>query len=184
MTSAPTIKSRREKTRIVYQTFDINEIMLTKIEKGHEDFDVVCPSEYIIERMFRRGLLLPIDTVFARSPNYMKGVAPYIRAQLDRLGIHVGHGGLALQHGLCQCRGNVYVGMPLGQAVCRKDSDEGFLSRRLRHGVALCPPQGVGRGESHRSRTDERLFACGNGHGGEIPEAPETQRGGLGSRFR
>ena len=65
-----------EDIRIVYQTFDINEIMLTKIEKGHEDFDVVCPSEYIIERMFRRGLLLPIDTVFARSPNYMKGVAP------------------------------------------------------------------------------------------------------------
>ena len=37
-----------ENIRIVYQTFDINEIMLTKIEKGHEDFDVVCPSEYII----------------------------------------------------------------------------------------------------------------------------------------
>lgn len=29
-----------ENIRIVYQTFDINEIMLTKIEKGHEDFDV------------------------------------------------------------------------------------------------------------------------------------------------
>ena len=26
-----------EDIRIVYQTFDINEIMLTKIEKGHED---------------------------------------------------------------------------------------------------------------------------------------------------
>ena len=37
-----------ENIRIVYQTFDLNEIMLTKIEKGHEDFDVVCPSEYII----------------------------------------------------------------------------------------------------------------------------------------
>ena len=34
-----------EDIRIVYQTFDINEIMLTKIEKGHEDYDVVCPSE-------------------------------------------------------------------------------------------------------------------------------------------
>ena len=75
-----------EDIRIVYQTFDINEIMLTKIEKGHEDFDVVCPSEYIIERMFRKGLLLPIDTAFAHSPNYMNGVAPYIRAQLDQLG--------------------------------------------------------------------------------------------------
>ena len=49
--------------RIIYQTFDINEVMLTKIEKGHEDFDVVCPSEYIIERMLKKNLLQPIDTV-------------------------------------------------------------------------------------------------------------------------
>lgn len=76
-----------EDIRIVYQTFDINEIMLTKIEKGHEDFDVVCPSEYIIERMLRKKLLLPIDTVFAHSPNYMHGVAPFIREQIDKLGM-------------------------------------------------------------------------------------------------
>ena len=29
--------------KVVYQTFDINEVMLSKIEKGHEDYDVVCP---------------------------------------------------------------------------------------------------------------------------------------------
>ena len=46
-----------EEVRIVYQVFDINEIMLTKIERGHEDFDVVCPSEYIIERMMKKRLL-------------------------------------------------------------------------------------------------------------------------------
>lgn len=74
-----------EDIRIVYQTFDINEIMLTKIEKGHEDFDVVCPSEYIIERMLKKDLLLPIDTVFAHSPDYMDNVAPYIRTQIDKL---------------------------------------------------------------------------------------------------
>ena len=47
-----------ENIRIVYQTFDINEIMLTKIEKGHEDFDVVCPSEYIIERMLKKRAVM------------------------------------------------------------------------------------------------------------------------------
>ena len=55
--------------RIIYQTFDINEVMLTKIERGHEDYDVVCPSEYIIERMLRKDLLLPIDTAFGRMKN-------------------------------------------------------------------------------------------------------------------
>jgi spermidine/putrescine transport system substrate-binding protein len=51
-----------KKIRVIYQTFDINEVMLTKIERGHEDYDVVCPSEYIIERMLRKDLLLPINT--------------------------------------------------------------------------------------------------------------------------
>ncbi|MBB4045421.1 spermidine/putrescine transport system substrate-binding protein [Bacteroides reticulotermitis] len=74
-----------EDIRIVYQTFDINEIMLTKIEKGHEDFDVVCPSEYIIERMLKKKLLLPIDTNFGSSSNYLGNVAPYIREQIDKL---------------------------------------------------------------------------------------------------
>ncbi len=74
-----------EDLRIVYQTFDINEIMLTKIEKGHEDFDVVCPSEYIIERMLKKDLLLPIDTVFGNSPNYLHNISPFIREQIDKL---------------------------------------------------------------------------------------------------
>ena len=74
-----------EDLRIIYQVFDINEIMLTKIEKGHEDFDVVCPSEYIIERMLKKHLLLPIDTNFAHSPNYMNNVAPFIRKQINKL---------------------------------------------------------------------------------------------------
>ena len=56
-----------EDIRLIYQVFDINEIMLTKIERGHEDFDVVCPSEYIIER--RRGVRqLPVPFYRGCSP--------------------------------------------------------------------------------------------------------------------
>ena len=72
-----------QRVRVIYQTFDINEIMLTKIERGHEDYDVVCPSEYIIERMLRKDLLLPIDTAFGRTPNYISNVSPYITRQID-----------------------------------------------------------------------------------------------------
>lgn len=70
-----------ESIKVVYQTFDVNETMLSKIEKGHEDYDVVCPSDYIIERMLNTGLLLPLD--FASIPdeiNYIeKNKSPYIR---------------------------------------------------------------------------------------------------------
>ena len=68
-----------EDVKIIYQLFDINEIMLAKIERGHEDFDVVCPSDYIIERMLRNDLLLPIDRDFGSTPNYIDGnLSPYI----------------------------------------------------------------------------------------------------------
>ncbi len=77
-----------KKIRVIYQTFDINEVMLTKIERGHEDYDVVCPSEYIIERMLRKDLLLPIDTAFGKTPNYLKNVSPYIVEQIDATSNH------------------------------------------------------------------------------------------------
>ena len=69
-----------ETIKVVYQTFDVNETMLSKIEKGHEDYDVVCPSDYIIERMLNNGLLIPLD--FASIPdsiNYISlNKSPYI----------------------------------------------------------------------------------------------------------
>ena len=67
-----------EDVEIVYQLFDINEVMLSKIEKGHEDWDLACPSEYIIERMIRNDLVLPIDKNFGKTPNYLDNISPYI----------------------------------------------------------------------------------------------------------
>ena len=74
-----------EKVEIIYQTFDINETMLSKIELGHEDYDVVCPSDYIIERMLKNDLLLPLDKDFGNTPNYLDNVAPYISQTLGQI---------------------------------------------------------------------------------------------------
>ena len=76
-----------EEIRIIYQVFDINEIMLTKIERGHEDFDLICPSEYIIERMLKKNLLLPIDTNFGKTPDYIENISPFIINQLNKLSV-------------------------------------------------------------------------------------------------
>ena len=74
-----------QEVEVIYQTFDINEVMLTKIEKGHEDYDVVCPSEYIIERMLRNNLLQPINRDFGSTPDYTKNVSPYAKEQFGKL---------------------------------------------------------------------------------------------------
>ena len=74
-----------EDVDIIYQTFDINESMLTEIEVGHEDYDVICPSEYIIERMLRQGLLLPIRKDFGNTPDYTKFVAPFATRMFQQM---------------------------------------------------------------------------------------------------
>lgn len=42
---------------ITYSTFDTNETMLTQVMRGETAVDLVCPSEYAIERLMRAGLL-------------------------------------------------------------------------------------------------------------------------------
>ena len=74
-----------EEVTVVYQLFDINEIMLAKIERGKEDFDVACPSEYIIERMLKNDLLLPLNKDFGDTPNYLDNVSPYIHDVFDKI---------------------------------------------------------------------------------------------------
>ncbi|MBQ9522584.1 MAG: ABC transporter substrate-binding protein [Paludibacteraceae bacterium] len=71
---------------IIYQTFDINETMLTEIEVGHEDYDVICPSEYIIERMLRKGLLQPIrKDVMDEHIRYFHNVAPFVEDKFQQM---------------------------------------------------------------------------------------------------
>ena len=93
-----------EPVEIIYQTFDINETMLSKIELGHEDYDVVCPSDYIIERMLKNDLLLPIDKDFGNTPNYLETVAPFIKGKFDEI---EGHGKNANDYSVAYMWGSV-----------------------------------------------------------------------------
>ncbi|MCR4665391.1 MAG: ABC transporter substrate-binding protein [Paludibacteraceae bacterium] len=74
-----------EEAKIIYQTFDINESMLTEIEIGKEDYDVVCPSEYIIERMLRNNLLLKIDKNYGELTDYTKLVSPFAQRMFQQM---------------------------------------------------------------------------------------------------
>jgi spermidine/putrescine transport system substrate-binding protein len=71
-----------EEVDVIYQTFDINETALTSIELGHEDYDVFCPSEYIIDRMIKKNLLIPIDRDFGSTPDYTANISPFAADKL------------------------------------------------------------------------------------------------------
>ena len=46
---------------VIYEEFETNEIMYPKIKSGAIAYDVVCPSDYMIERMVREDLLAEIN---------------------------------------------------------------------------------------------------------------------------
>lgn len=46
--------------RVIYETFDSNESMYTKLQSG-ERYDILVPSDYMIERLMKEDGLQPID---------------------------------------------------------------------------------------------------------------------------
>ncbi len=61
---------------ITYTTFDTNETMLTKVLKGDAPVDLICPSEYAIEKLLTAGLL-----------QNQKQLYDSLKPQLDEYGI-------------------------------------------------------------------------------------------------
>ena len=54
--------------KVNYSTFSSNEDMYAKISSGSASYDVIVPSDYMIQRMVSEQLLLPLD--LSKIPNY------------------------------------------------------------------------------------------------------------------
>jgi len=76
-----------EDVKIVYQVFDMTEVMYTKIALGKEDFDLVCPTQAIIQRMMKNDLVLPINFEIGDAQKHFNNISPYIRQGLDAFSI-------------------------------------------------------------------------------------------------
>ncbi|MBM7607857.1 spermidine/putrescine transport system substrate-binding protein [Lysinibacillus composti] len=70
------IKQFTEETgiKVVYETFDSNEAMMTKIQQGGSAYDIAVPSEYMVEMMKEKDLLIPLD--HSKLPN-LQNIDPY-----------------------------------------------------------------------------------------------------------
>lgn len=59
---------------VVYETFDSNESMYTKIMSG-EKYDILVPSDYMIERLVKEDFLQPVDwSLISNQGNLMEEV--------------------------------------------------------------------------------------------------------------
>lgn len=67
--------------KVVYQTFDSNEAMLTKIEQGGTTYDIAVPSDYAIAKMIEEDLVLSIDQ--AKVPNLKNIDSRFLNLSFD-----------------------------------------------------------------------------------------------------
>ncbi len=66
---------------VIYDTFETNEEMYPIIEAGGVAYDVVCPSDYMIEKMIANGLLQEIDLFGLDNLDYIdEGILEMCRA--------------------------------------------------------------------------------------------------------
>ena len=74
------------KVKVEYSTFGTNEDLYNMLTLGDE-FDLVCPSEYMIMKLMREGKTVPLSEEFFDPSDennyYIKGVSPYIRKIFD-----------------------------------------------------------------------------------------------------
>ena len=54
-------------TKVIYDEYETNEIMYPKVESGASEYDVICPSDYMIQKMIDNDLLAELN--FDNLPN-------------------------------------------------------------------------------------------------------------------
>lgn len=57
---------------VVYDEFETNEVMFPKIDANPSEYDVICPSDYMIAKMREADLLAPLD--YDAIPNAKKNI--------------------------------------------------------------------------------------------------------------
>lgn len=67
--------------RVVYNTFDTNEILYAKLKTGGSNYDVIIPSDYTIARMLEEDMLRPLN--FDNIPNFRYIDPQYVNPGYD-----------------------------------------------------------------------------------------------------
>ena len=53
--------------KVVYDEFETNEIMYPKVEAGSSAYDVVCPSDYMVQKMIENDLIQELTLQYNKT---------------------------------------------------------------------------------------------------------------------
>ncbi len=70
-----------QRVKVNYSTYSSNESMYAKISSGSVSYDVIVPSDYMIERMIKEDLLAPLD--YNNIPNAQNILSEFQNSDYD-----------------------------------------------------------------------------------------------------
>ena len=56
--------------KVVYETYDTNEAMYQKLKSGSSKYDLIFPSDYMVEKLIAEDIVKEIN--YSNIPNYEK----------------------------------------------------------------------------------------------------------------
>lgn len=80
------LEEEGRRVSVVYSTFDTNETMLSELQTGKSSYDLICPSDYVIQKMIAEDLIQPYDD--GSTPNYDKYVSPFVADKIDNIEVN------------------------------------------------------------------------------------------------
>ena len=90
-----------KRVKVVYETYDTNETMYNTLKTGKQTYDLICCSDYMIQRLAREGMITSFHHAIDNDmmPNYMNNVSSFLATydgskggKLDTIGVELGDG--------------------------------------------------------------------------------------------
>ena len=118
---------------ITYTTFDTNETMMTKVLKKDANVDLICPSEYAIEKLMTAGMVKNLTEVEKR-----------LSEQFDELGITLDYMHGNVEKEVMSAISNMFSAIPVGDKTL--DMTE-YMEKQSVARLIGAPPGYVGHDE-------------------------------------
>ena len=66
--------------QVIYETYDTNETMYNTLKTGKQTYDLICCSDYMIQRLAREGMITSFHDAINNDmmPYYMDNVSPFL----------------------------------------------------------------------------------------------------------
>ena len=79
------------KVQVVYDKYDTNESMLSQVKTGKVKYDLICPSDYAIQKMIAEDLIIPFEDENGKSTTrvYDEYASKFLLDKLDGIDVKV-----------------------------------------------------------------------------------------------